>query len=44
MLTIQVILPADNLQQAQSEAAGIIGTLKLKNNPSHSAAANCATA
>ncbi|QLH61819.1 DcrB family lipoprotein [Serratia symbiotica] len=30
MLTIQVTLPADNLQQAQSEAAGIISTLKLK--------------
>jgi len=30
MLTIQVPLPADKLQQAQSEAAGIISTLKLK--------------
>ena len=30
MLTIQVTLPADNQQQAQSEAEGIIKTLKLK--------------
>ncbi|AEF43327.1 hypothetical protein SerAS12_0165 [Serratia sp. AS12] len=30
MLTIQVTLPADNQQQAQSEAEGIISTLKLK--------------
>jgi hypothetical protein len=29
MLTIQVTLPADNQQQAQSEAEGIIKTLKL---------------
>ncbi|CAI0900221.1 DcrB family lipoprotein [Serratia ficaria] len=29
MLTIQVTLPADNQQQAQSEAEGIISTLKL---------------
>lgn len=30
MLTIQVTLPADNQQQAQTEAEGIISTLKLK--------------
>lgn len=30
MLTIQVTLPADNQQQAQAEAEGIIKTLKLK--------------
>ncbi|MGO3566544.1 MAG: DcrB family lipoprotein [Serratia grimesii] len=30
MLTIQVTLPADNQQQAQTEAEGIIKTLKLK--------------
>lgn len=30
LLTIQVTLPADNQQQAQSEAAGIISSLKLQ--------------
>jgi len=30
LLTIQISLPADNQQQAQTEAEGIISTLKLK--------------
>ncbi|VEA71231.1 Uncharacterised protein [Serratia rubidaea] len=30
LLTIQVTLPADNQQQAQTDASAIISTLKLK--------------
>lgn len=30
LLTVQVTLPADNQQQAQSEAAGIFSTVKIK--------------